>query len=602
MRPKPLYALLLYVAFSLLYLYPIPFRPGQIISIAPDMFQNIWNFWWVKKSLLELGVSPYATDYIFYPSGTSLAFQSFSPFNSLLAIPLQSIWDRVVAYNLLYIFTFAAAGLGGYLLAHHFVKDRLAAFVAGFIFAFSPYHFSRVMHINIASIEWIPLYILFLFRLRENPAWRNALGATAFLTLTAMCSWYYLIFLAIFTVIYLLYYGFADAGRIVRPRFLLMLAFASALFLVLIAPFVFPLLREMAAGESYLYDPVHKGLDLLGIALFKGYIYFWPVYLGYAALGLSFYAVLRIRDREVRFWLVIGLFSFLMTFGTTLHVLGREIPGVPLPYHIMERIPIFRAARTPYRFLVFVMLSLSILSAHGIRNIRSSLAGTGDLDRFGRKAIPYLLAILVFGEFLVIPRPTYTPEVPPFYETLSGERGEFAIALLPLRDRGWDLYYQTHHEKKLVWGYVSRRDPEALEFLSSTSPFDLFYEPARIVDERLTDRAIESYRETLAEHGIRYVLIVKPKRYSNIRKLGRPGSTLNFLRVGLTPYSLNTDIQKALVEIEKFRNDLFMTTEDEMERYRDLLGRMWGEPYFEDGEIIAYRADARDGGVEVTGE
>jgi hypothetical protein len=205
--------------------------------------------------------------------------------------------------------------------------------------------------------------------------------------------------------------------------------------------------------------------------------------------------------------------------------------------------------------------------------------------------LPYILSLLIFAEFLVIPRPTFAPDISPLYETISRESGDFAIATLPFRDRGWDLLYQTHHEKKIVWGYVSRRDPEALEFLSSTSPFDLFYDPTRIEPDRISPEKIQSYRETLIDLKIRHILIVKPRRFSNLHGLSRPGSTLNFLRVGLTPYSLNKELQKSLVEIEKFRNDIFMTMDEEMEIFQDLLGRMCGEPYFQDDEVIAYRVD-----------
>ncbi len=588
MRPKPLSALFLYILLTLIYLYPIPFRPGLLASIAPDIFQNLWNFWWVKKSLLELQASPYWTDYIFYPAGTSLAFQTFSPYNSLLAIPLQGIWDRIIAYNLLYVATFAISGLGGYLLTFHFVKDRFAAFLGGFIYAFSPYHFSRVMHINIASIQWIPLYCLFLFRLRERPTWPNALGTAIFLTLTAMCSWYYLIFLAIFSVIYLLYYGIADTGRILWPRFLLLLAAAACLFLILIAPFLLPLLQEMAASEAYLYHPVHRGLDLLGISLFKGYIYFWPVYLGYTVLALSLCAVFRSRDRDTWFWIVVGLFSFLMTFGTTLHVMGREVPGVPLPYHLMEYIPIFRAARTPYRFLVFVMLSLSILSAYGFRYLRSRFVQPGKPSRFASKRVLFLLPILVAFEFIAVPRPTYEIRLPSFFERVEQEEGDFAIVVLPFMEKGWDLFNQTYHEKRIVWGYLSRQDPEAIEYLETTPPFDLFLDPGRIQSKEMTPEKTRDYAETLRDLGFRYVVINKPKMYCDFQSIPIPGSTLNFLRIGFTPYSMNGPLQQTMVAIEEIRSNVEIPDE-EMYAFRYLLGMMCGEPIHEDDDVVAYR-------------
>ena len=590
MRSRPLSTLLLYALLTLLYLYPLPFHLGDPASIAPDMFQNLWNFWWVKKALLDLHTSPYWTDYIFYPTGTSLAFQSLSPYNALLAIPLQAIGNRIVAYNLLYLASFALAGLGGYLLAFHFVRERYPAFLAGFIYAFSPYHFSRVMHINIASIQWIPLYALFLFRLRERPTWTHAVGAAVFLALTAMCSWYYLIFLAIFSVIYLLYYGVADRERVLNRRFCALLIAELALFLLLISPFALPLLREMATSRSYLYDPVHRGLDLLGISLFKGYIYFWPVYLGYTVLALSLYAIVRRRDRDVRFWLTLGLFSFLMTFGTSLNALGHEIRWVPLPYQFMEMIPIFRAARTPYRFLVLLMLSLSVLSAFGLRDLRARLSERRRPSRSAARRLAALLPLLAALEFLAVPRPTYRIHTPPFYATLGREEGDFALVLLPFRDKGWDMYYQTSHEKRIVWGYVSRRDPRAMEYLEKTPPFDLFLHPDRIEGEEITPDEIRREAGILRRLDFRYIVINKPKIYGDPRSLPRPGSTLNFIRVGLTPYFLNDALRRTMTEIEEMRSNIEITGA-EISAFRDLLGRMCGEPFHEDDDVVVYRLD-----------
>ena len=148
--------------------------------------------------------------------------------------------------------------------------------------------------------------------------------------------------------------------------------------------------------------------------------------------------------------------------------------------------------------------------------------------------------------------------------------------------------YQPLHEQRIAWGYVSRRDPTAMEFLSTTPPFDLFLDPSLIEMDGISPDEIQSSVETLRDLNFRYILIIKQKRYSNLRRLGRPGSVLNLLRVGFTPYSLNTELQKALVEIEKSRSDI-KTTDEETARFRDFLGLLLGDCIYEDDEVIAYR-------------
>jgi len=588
MRSKPLKALLFYVLLTLLFLYPIPFELGRVVSIAPDTFLNLWNFWWVKKALLDLHTSPYFTDYIFYPTGTSLVFQTFSPYNALLAIPLQGIWNRIVAYNLLYLSSFPLAALGGYLLAFHLVRDRLAALLAGFIFAFSPYHFSRAMQVNIFSIQWIPFYCLFLIKLRERPGWRYALMAALFLLLTALCSWYYMVYLFLFTALYLIFYAVREPRSILKPRFCLFMFLSFSIFAIAIAPLVLPLLREVSAGETYLYRSVRGETDLLGITALKGYFYFWPVFLGYTALSLSIYSACLLRGRGVRFWVILAIFAFIMCLGPHLVIFRKEFPGIPLPFALMHRVPILQAARIPYRFLVLLMLSLAVLSAYAVGNLRRKARDIRGPGKGVRGAAPFILFIIAGIEFLVIPRPTFSPEVPPFYRDLAHESGDFAIVSLPFKDRGWDLYYQTVHEKKCTWAYTTRTNPAAMNYLASTPPFDLFLHPDRIVVGKITPEEVRSYRETLESLHVHYVLINKPRRYGHPRRIGRPGSVLNMIRVGITPYFLNTNLHTLLVEIEEMRSDI-RTTDEEMNRFRDLLHLMLGEVYYEDSDVIVYR-------------
>ena len=581
---KPLSTRSYYILLTLLFLYPIPFNLDKVISIAPDTFQNIWNFWWVNKSLLELHTSPYFTDFLFYPTGTSLVFQTLSPYNSLLAIPLQHVCGIIGAYSILFLLSFPLAAIGCYLLALRFVNNRSAAFLAGFIYGFSPFHLSRAMQVNIFSIQWIPFYCLFLFRLREEKSWRNALGAALFLLLTSMCSWYYMIYLFLFSILFLLYYAIADPRSILVPRFYLVFLTAIGLFLIFISPFALPLLRAMARGETYLYKSPAGAPGLFGLRAFKGYFFFWPVLIGYVPLILSFLAAFLVRKREVRFWTLTAIFSFLMILGTHLSILGREFPGIPLPFALLQHVPLFRAARISYRFLVPLTLSLSILTAFAVEKPLLLRPGTGRLVR----AIPLLTLLLVAIEYIAMPRPVYETEVPEFYQMIASEEGDFAIISLPFKDRGWDLFYQTYHEKRQVRGYVSRRDPAAIAFLEGTPPLDLFLTPDSIRLENISPDVMLSFAGTLRSYDIRYVLINKPRRYSDLKRLDRPKSTLGMLRTGLTPYSMNFRLHAVLEEIEKMRSDI-STSDEELKNLRLLLTGIAGEPVFEDEGLVAFR-------------
>ena len=62
------------------------------------------------------------------------------------------------------------AGYATYLLVRHLTGMRAAAFVAGLIFAFCPYHFAHLLgQLNLVSLQWIPFYVLALLHAWDWP-------------------------------------------------------------------------------------------------------------------------------------------------------------------------------------------------------------------------------------------------------------------------------------------------------------------------------------------------------------------------------------------------------------------------------------------------
>jgi hypothetical protein len=471
---------------ALLMTYPLVLHLATAIpGDGFDGWQNYWNLWWVKTSLLDLQQSPYFTHYLYYPTGYSLLFQTLNIFNSFLTLPVQLTLGLTLSYNFVVLFSFVMGGYGAYLLALRVlgtgrgVGAQPAAFLAGTVFSFSAFHFAHLLgHMQVVSLEWLPFYALCLVRALSSDRLRvvpHVVLPVVFLVLTALCDWYFLLYLLIFTAAYLGY-------RLVVGRRAWLPVVKTALILaatvVLLSPLLVPMVVEAARDSSYLLSPfettVSLSADLLAFVTPNEFHPLWGdaashlassftgstsermVFLGYIPLALAGYAAWT-RRRESVFWLVGGLLFLVLALGPYLHVGGRELP-IPLPYLGLYRLlPFFSIARSVSRFAVMVMLSLGCLAALGLQRALSALPG-----RRARMVAALTIALVCF-EFLPVPYPLASVEIPSFYETLAADSSEYAVLELPMNwDRPTHLLYQTVHHKPLVAGYVTRPNPLSL--------------------------------------------------------------------------------------------------------------------------------------------
>lgn len=122
---------------------------------------------------------------------------------------LARAFGAVAAYNWLVLLSFPLAAATAYMLARHLTLSPAAAGVAGLAFAFSPFHLAQAAyHPHIAQIQWIPLYLLAVWRCLDaaTPMAVALLGAaTAAVTLS---NFYGGLIAAIITPVALLSYWF----------------------------------------------------------------------------------------------------------------------------------------------------------------------------------------------------------------------------------------------------------------------------------------------------------------------------------------------------------------------------------------------------------
>ncbi len=518
------YVIIAHLALSLLLTYPLVLKfSTDILGPPEDNLQAIWNFWWVKHALLNLGAHPYYTDYLFYPNGTSLAFHSLSLFNSLLAVPLQFFLNPIVCYNLLIILTFVLSGLGMYMLSYELTSHAPAAFIASLVFAYSPFHFAQAEHhLQVASIQFIPFFILYLIRLFEEPCIKNTLLAGMFLLLAALCSWYYLFYLGIFCIVFLIYrLAFTPPTRKSYISFIWMSIFSA----VLIAPFIYPLLKEKFTGAHYFKHYMTKALverfsadlaafflpsfmhPLASIPLRRLYLSLSGnaaeavVFVGYTVLILSAYAVYKLKFKETGLWIICGLLFGILALGPRLHFMGRKIfASIPMPYELLYKIPLVNISRAPARFTVMLLFSLAVLVGYAVSRIGHS--------KTGGKLPLVLCGGLILFESLSLPMTICNPDIVTqsafIQKAFSADTDDYAILELPLMKYlagNIAMYRQTKHHKKITGGSISRLPHQAARFIL-TSPLKQLVEN----NEPLDDKFFIDLKSILIENQIKYIV------------------------------------------------------------------------------------------------
>ncbi len=162
------------------------------------------------------------------------------------------------------------------------------AFIAGLIYAFSPYHFAHLLgHLQLIALQWIPFYVLYLLRGLDRSSFlerknsrsggqvqdlpllssvSDGLKAGLFLILVGLCDWYYVMYCLLFTGLVLLIWlirrqlTWRGAGVVVT---------AGVLFGAVLAPLLLPMIQASRTwvNTSLVRDPGETlifSADLLG--------------------------------------------------------------------------------------------------------------------------------------------------------------------------------------------------------------------------------------------------------------------------------------------------------------------------------------------------
>jgi hypothetical protein len=234
------------VAYALLtavITWPLILHPRTLVpSDLGDPLLNVWIAWWNAAAVPLTDAWWNAPQ--FYPfKGAIVLSEHLLGLTPITTPIILATGDPLLGYNVAFLLAFFLCALTTHFLVVTISGRHDVAFVAGIAFAFAPYRFSQIAHIQVLSTYWMPLSLAGLHKYVDQrsqvPAQRGKmrwvlLFAFAWMMQALACG-YYLFFLSVLVVLWLAWFALFRGQR----RQLVNVLLAWALAAALVAPLMY---------------------------------------------------------------------------------------------------------------------------------------------------------------------------------------------------------------------------------------------------------------------------------------------------------------------------------------------------------------------------
>ena len=240
-------AFLIYAVLAVVMTWPL--ASGLTRDIPGDFGDPLFTSWVLAWDASHLGHGWWNAN-IFAPHPLTLAYSEHFLPQALQVLPIYAITKNpILSYNLLFLSTFALAGLGMFLLGRELTGSTAAALVAGLAFAFAPYRIANIPHLQVLSSAWMPFVLFGLHRHFATGRLRPLAGAAAAWLVQNLSCGYYLLF---FTPVVFMYIAWELARHRVWSdrRALMQTGIAIAIVLAATVPFLLPYVELRRLGFS----------------------------------------------------------------------------------------------------------------------------------------------------------------------------------------------------------------------------------------------------------------------------------------------------------------------------------------------------------------
>ncbi|MEK7502611.1 MAG: hypothetical protein AAB609_03730 [Patescibacteria group bacterium] len=485
---------LIFLTASLYITFPLVFHLGSLATGLGDELVIAWIQNWVIHSLTTNPFSLFEAN-IYYPFHNSLAFSDLFLTSSILSlIPLKIIGEPIATVNFTLISSLAMLGFFTYLLIYYLTKDFCISVLGGMLIIFSPAVLDKVVHLQILSIQWVPLSILFfIIFIRTQKTRYLIFSLISFLlqTYNSFLPGYFIAFSLFIISLYSWFYDKKKTKKLITKNNILFIALSITLIIPIVIPY-YSVSNEFAYTRD-IRDAIHFAIqpeDLLypgSSTRLKDYLYFLPFNQfsqngefkpGYLGLVLSLLCIFAlyyfIRNFKkngfyVRSFITISLLGFILSLGPVLH-LGRQTIHEPFPivlpytlfYYILPGFQGFRNSSRWEMLFIFGIVVVITLILHNLFKRYSSK----------RKVIIYLLLFVgIIAEFsfpMHFEKIIQRKDFPLVYSWLAITPRDTKIIELPIYN--WNMwpgtqnellrqYYSTSHFRKMVNGYTGFSPP-----------------------------------------------------------------------------------------------------------------------------------------------
>jgi hypothetical protein len=484
-----------------------------------DPLVQSWQVAWGGHALAHQPLEFFQSNQ-FWPVEDSLAYGDgligYAPAGLLGSGP----HDAVVRYDLLFLFAYALACFGAYVLARELGIGPAGAAVAGAAYAFAPFRLDQDNHLQVISSGGIPLCLalgvrgvrlqspVWLFLGWAVAAWQLSLGFALGLPLAYMLAGGVLAAAALWW----------RRGRPELDRSLLVAAAAgAAVFLAVGGLIARPYLKVaednpeatrspaviayysgppraflMAPDENLVWGGATAGIrgDLVADSVPEKTLFPGLLILGLAIAGLRSSSL----DRRLRVGLVAGVLA------VSLLALGFQEGGGHLwPYRILYELPGWKGIRTPGRLVTISSLGLALLAAAGAESALRAL-GRRRLGARPLAGTAAILVLLILVEGRGLPFDPFDDQDQPAVPYPRASTADVPAPQLHLPAERYSRPGQDDNRRYLLWS--TDGFPEIVNGRASTNP-----ELIETLFKEMKDFPNAATVERLRQFGVRSVIL-----------------------------------------------------------------------------------------------
>jgi len=353
---------------------------------------SVWNVAWVAHALVTDPLHVYDAN-IFYPHRRTLTFSEPNIGAGAMAIPFYWLGGKNphFAHNAVLLLSFVLAMAGVYALVAHLSGARAGAAVAAVSFAFCPFIYSHLTHIQLLMTAGMPFALLAMHRYIARPSAGRAVALGLILAAQALSCGYYGIYAGLLVGYGFIFYGISR-GAWRSLRYWLGIAAAAVIAIAIVGPFFLPYidLKGDTGFERSIDDARRWAADWHSylVSSARGHTWVLPyvrpwaevLYPGTVAMALGVLALGGLRRKaappagrdHISFYASVVAIACWASFG----------PDAGLYRWLYDTIPVFTWLRAPARFGVVCVLGLAVLGGFTIagwvsRLRRPVLIGTG---------------------------------------------------------------------------------------------------------------------------------------------------------------------------------------------------------------------------------